>query len=189
MRKAGGAIWGVLQAFGLDRKLVAFVVVPACVLVGAVIMREFQVATGDKSGQRPSASSKSAADQAGAMVGTLAERAGKAISEVTAEFNARSTGEALCFLAGKGNLEAVQYLLDHGQAVNSLDRNGRTPLMHAAGGGHLEVINLLLKQPGIEVNLKDDYGDSAYVHALANERSPAVLPVLKAAGVTFPALR
>jgi ankyrin repeat protein len=48
----------------------------------------------------------------------------------------------------EGNLTRLQYLVDHGnlqqQLATVMDRNGATPLMWAAGGGHLTMVRYLI---------------------------------------------
>jgi ankyrin repeat protein len=51
--------------------------------------------------------------------------------------------EAAC---GKGQLEVVKYLLDHGASVNGTTQPGLTPLHYAAGNGQLAVLKLLLER-------------------------------------------
>jgi len=49
---------------------------------------------------------------------------------------------ALHYAAGKGHLDVVKYLLDHGGAtIDVQDGDGLTPLLDACNGGHLEVVN------------------------------------------------
>jgi ankyrin repeat protein len=51
---------------------------------------------------------------------------------------------ALCQAAAKDRLEAARRLLDAGADPSLADGDGETPLMYAAGEGHLEVLRLLL---------------------------------------------
>jgi ankyrin repeat protein len=48
-----------------------------------------------------------------------------------------------------GNVGLVQNLIDGGATIDCTDEDGMTPLMLAAGGGHLEVAKLLLAKGAI----------------------------------------
>lgn len=54
------------------------------------------------------------------------------------------------------SVESIQQLLDKGARVNQTVRY-KTPLMHAAGEGHLEIVKLLLAR-GADVNAQTDEG-------------------------------
>ena len=54
----------------------------------------------------------------------------------------------------KGNLELARVLLANGAAVNWVDDLG-SGLHKAARSGHGELLDLLLAQPGVEVNIKN----------------------------------
>ena len=59
----------------------------------------------------------------------------------------------------KGNLEVVQWLVEHGADVNAKDNDGCTVLHSAVENGNLDVINYLVKH-GADINAKDYYGRS-----------------------------
>jgi ankyrin repeat protein len=73
-------------------------------------------------------------------------------------------GKALVRAASKGNLKAVQDLLDHGAPVNATDSLGETALMAASSGGQTAVAQLLLSR-GADVNAGDKYGETALMNA------------------------
>ena len=49
----------------------------------------------------------------------------------------------------------VLYLLRQGAAIDAVDNRGRTPLMHAAKGGHCDVLELL-KHRGAQLEVTDN---------------------------------
>ncbi|OHT10030.1 hypothetical protein TRFO_20833 [Tritrichomonas foetus] len=53
----------------------------------------------------------------------------------------------------------VEYLCQQSDVnVNSIDAGGRTPLHHAASEGFLEIVKILIKIPGIQLDIEDmDY--------------------------------
>jgi ankyrin repeat protein len=51
---------------------------------------------------------------------------------------------ALMFVAGRGKLELVKFLLAKGADVNAKGKRAQTALFYAAWGGHLETVKLLL---------------------------------------------
>ena len=56
------------------------------------------------------------------------------------------------------------------------DSGGYTPLHHAASGGDTEAVQLLLSQPGVDLNAKDKYGSTPlHYAALEGSREVAVL--------------
>ena len=57
--------------------------------------------------------------------------------------------------AYSNNVKHVMYCLSHGVNVNLPNENNKTPLHIAAEGGFLDVLNLLLSQPDIDVNASD----------------------------------
>ncbi|MBI4323800.1 MAG: ankyrin repeat domain-containing protein, partial [Chloroflexi bacterium] len=61
--------------------------------------------------------------------------------------------------AGKGQLEVVQFLLDHGAAVNGTKQPDLTPLHFAAGNGRLAVVDLLLRR-GAKVDATAGSGET-----------------------------
>lgn len=74
--------------------------------------------------------------------------------------------------------EVLQYLLDTGKFdVNQAgSASGSTPLMAAAGSGAAEMLRVLLRQPGIDVNIEDSRGRPAITRAIeANERECAYI--------------
>jgi uncharacterized protein len=66
--------------------------------------------------------------------------------------------------AVRGNLGVIRLLLEHGAAVNAVDKDGWTALMGATVEGHLESVKLLLAR-GAEVNAKNHNGETALVMA------------------------
>lgn len=58
----------------------------------------------------------------------------------------------------------VMSLLDSGIAVDTLDIEGRTPLMYASYNGYTDLIRKLLDR-GANVNLQDNYGRTALMMA------------------------
>ncbi len=53
---------------------------------------------------------------------------------------------ALALAADYGNLEIVQLLVENGAAINSLNKDGLTPLTQAVIRGHLDVVQYLLEK-------------------------------------------
>lgn len=52
-------------------------------------------------------------------------------------------------------MDMVQALLAHGANVNIQDDEGSTALMCASEHGHVEIVKLLLAQPGCDATLSD----------------------------------
>ena len=67
-----------------------------------------------------------------------------------ADVNARNkSGETMLhFVAGEGNMPAIELLLSHGAAVSPRDHSGFTPLHRAVEKGHLEATKRLLTAGG-----------------------------------------
>jgi ankyrin repeat protein len=63
------------------------------------------------------------------------------------------------FLASKGDVAAIQNLLDQGMLVDEADYDGRTALHLAASEGHASVVKLLLENKA-DVNPIDRRGDT-----------------------------
>ncbi len=68
----------------------------------------------------------------------------------------------LASAAERGDLSAVERLLEEGASVENRDDSGRTALVAAAYENHLEVARKLI-EAGADVNVKDDTEQSAYL--------------------------
>jgi uncharacterized protein len=71
-------------------------------------------------------------------------------------------GPALISAVGRGDERAVRNLLQKGANVEARDGTGKTSLIAAAYGNHLEVARLLVEADA-DVNAKDDTEQSAYL--------------------------
>lgn len=67
-------------------------------------------------------------------------------------------------LAFKGELAAVQKLVEAGVSVDAVNPDGSTPLMWAAYNGHTAIAAYLLER-GVAVDAKDGNGRSALLYA------------------------
>ena len=77
----------------------------------------------------------------------------------TAEAEAAAEDEAedgIWGAADRGDEARVRELLERGVEVNARNCLGCVPLMYAAGSGHLGVVRLLLAQPGVCVNIRNN---------------------------------
>lgn len=98
-----------------------------------------------------------------------------------ADVNVRAKdGEtALICACQKGNLEVAKVLIAKGADVNAKGEDSRTPLIMACIGSmdnQLEMIKLLLKN-GSGVEIKDDYNETALMHAAASN-NPKIVKLL-----------
>jgi ankyrin repeat protein len=77
-----------------------------------------------------------------------------------------------------GRKDKVAHALVRGQSPNTSNSLGQTALMFAALGGHVELIELLVKNKG-NVRLKDRDGRTALFWAAGNNQAEAVETLLK----------
>ncbi|MBQ4875381.1 MAG: ankyrin repeat domain-containing protein [Rickettsiaceae bacterium H1] len=85
-----------------------------------------------------------------------------------------STGwSALWLAACNGRTEIVEQLLQGNADVNAQTEEGSTPLIAAAEKGHMGIVKLLLNGKGIDINVKDRNGKTAY--DLANNEIKALI--------------
>ena len=82
--------------------------------------------------------------------------------------------------ADRGDEARVRELLERGVEVNARNCLGCVPLMYAAGSGHLGVVRLLLAQPGVCVNIRNN--DRLTCFMLAMQVSIVVLQKVPSEG-------
>ncbi|UKZ93787.1 uncharacterized protein TrAFT101_008695 [Trichoderma asperellum] len=73
---------------------------------------------------------------------------------------------ALSLAAESNSIDAVKELLRCGASPNSEDDYGRTPLAHASGEGHAQVVKILLDDPRVEPNATDAWEETPLSLAL-----------------------
>ncbi|HET7480652.1 MAG TPA: ankyrin repeat domain-containing protein [Rubrobacteraceae bacterium] len=78
----------------------------------------------------------------------------------------READAALISAAQRGDVGAVERLLDEGASVEARDDGGRTALVAASYGNHLGVAKTLI-EAGADINSKDDTEQSAYLISTA----------------------
>ena len=83
----------------------------------------------------------------------------------------------LCFV---GDLEGVQAALQSGTDVNSKNEAGRTGLMMALNGRQTAMARFLLEQEGIDINICDNFGQSALHYAASYAENSECLAILLA---------
>ena len=81
----------------------------------------------------------------------------------------------------KGHVDIVKALTEAGGNVNQHSNKNQTPLNIASTAGHTEIVRLLLQQPNIDLNKKDDWNTTALGIATQNSRTN-VIQLLKDAG-------
>jgi ankyrin repeat protein len=88
---------------------------------------------------------------------------------------------ALCEAVVHGHLEAVRLLLDGGADPSSAGSDGTTPLMAAAGGGQLEVLQLLLGRGAAVDAVEPGSGCTAF-HSACYHNQPDCVEALARVG-------
>ena len=95
---------------------------------------------------------------------------------------ANTKTEDLLEIAGKAGPEEVRQLIQDGADVNAEDKDGLTPLMHAAKyNSNPEVLRTLIGA-GADVNAKNKDGLTPLMLAAGNNPNPEVLKALLEAG-------
>jgi hypothetical protein len=67
-------------------------------------------------------------------------------------------------------------------SIGRTDENGATPLMLAAAGGYLDIVELLMSNSHIDVNAQDKFGKTALWYAVAQEQWSTVQQILNWTG-------
>lgn len=81
--------------------------------------------------------------------------------------------------AARGDAARVTALLSSGASVEARDGSGRTPLLLATHGNHVEVARLLIAA-GADVNAKDSISDTPFLYAGAEGRNDILKMTLQA---------
>ena len=68
--------------------------------------------------------------------------------------------------------------MNEGADLNLADNLGATPLIRAAGCGHLEVASILLSDNRLEIDLQDRYGSTALHYACEEGRMEMIKALL-----------
>lgn len=75
-------------------------------------------------------------------------------------FDALRLGDSLCSAARKGEVRAINKLLENGAVINGRDQHGWTALHRAAFKGRIDAVRTLIDN-GIEINARDEDGYTA----------------------------
>jgi len=107
----------------------------------------------------------------------------KALLLRKAKINSKySKNETALHIACRFGLRNVlESLLKNGKGydINSLDKEGNTPLHYACYGKYTSIVKILLRDEHINVNITDPHGDSPLMIAVYNNHSDTVLELLK----------
>ncbi len=77
------------------------------------------------------------------------------------EENGRKVAKPITvYTAEHGSVEIMTFLLEEGCDVNARDSYGNTPLMCAVASDRIEMISFLLRQPNIQIFMKNYYGET-----------------------------
>ncbi|MBQ9090628.1 MAG: ankyrin repeat domain-containing protein [Alphaproteobacteria bacterium] len=77
------------------------------------------------------------------------------------EENGRKVAKPITVYAAEhGSVDVMSFLLEEGCDINARDSYGNTPLMCAVGMDRIEMISFLLKQPNIQIFMKNYYGET-----------------------------
>lgn len=84
-------------------------------------------------------------------------------------------GSNLCDAAARGDLELVQQYLKKNVPANITDYDGRTPFHLAAAEGHIQILKVLSKQKGVDINHEDKFGSTPLQDAIRNRQHHVVM--------------
>jgi ankyrin repeat protein len=93
-----------------------------------------------------------------------------AVVLMTAPAQAQSRDQTLIAAAAKGDVAAVERLVREGVSLQARDARGRTALLAATHGNHVEAARVLIAA-GANVNAKDAIEDSTFLYAGAEGRN------------------
>lgn len=78
------------------------------------------------------------------------------------------------YAAEHGSTDIMSFLLTEGCDINARDSYGNTPLMCAVNADRLPMISFLLKQPNVQVFMKNYYGETIGSIAYLNNDSEVI---------------
>lgn len=168
------------------------VLVAAIIVIYAIVSRKPATVTGPEDGATPTSATNE--DEGTARLNDSASPEDDGVTEIdqttdttTGEVpggNGTDTGTdddaegqmpeppaTLLEAAQRGDTGALAAMVDAGADLNGTDDGGRTPLMHAAAGGHLEAVFTLLNG-GADPALRDNARRAARDYALARADEP-----------------
>ncbi len=104
------------------------------------------------------------------LLGVLALAATSLVACASTSINAKPSGADLRAAAARGDATEVKQLLDAGVTIDEVDGNGRSALLEAVEGDHLEVATLLMDR-GASVNVQAANKDTPWLQAGALGRT------------------
>ncbi len=91
------------------------------------------------------------------------------------EDNGRKVAKPVTVYAAEhGSVDVMTFLLDEGCDINARDSYGNTPLMRAVNADRIPMISFLLKQPNVQIFMKNYYGETIGSIAYLNNDSEVI---------------
>lgn len=75
----------------------------------------------------------------------------------------------LVYAAEHGTVDVIKFLLEMGCDVNAQDTFGNTALLCAVENNRVEIVKYLLRQPGIQLEICNFYGENVFSIAALND--------------------
>jgi hypothetical protein len=104
--------------------------------------------------------------------------------EALCELDTHKGASVLALAAAYGHRKIVMLLLSRGAKANACDNHGMTPLMHAASGGHVEVVDELLFAGSLDVDQAAFCGYTALLFAACGGHALCVQRLISAGAST-----